>query len=129
MILSLMMSWLHIFPHDFDPEHEIEFVPDEQPFEAPVDPDFDPEQEIDFIPAEQPIDAPVIPDDQLFDVPADLELAPLDSEPLITPEPIPAHDPLVEHDPAPADVPVVAPPLPDPLPAPVDRAPVAAQTC
>ncbi|KAJ0735506.1 hypothetical protein HanPI659440_Chr11g0432881 [Helianthus annuus] len=103
-----------VFLHDFDPEHEIEFVPDDQPFEAPVDPDVDPEHEVDFI-----------PDDQLFDVPADLELAPADPEPMIAPEPMPAHDPLPEHDPAPVDIPVVAPPLPDPIPVLVDRAPFA----
>ncbi|KAJ0442507.1 hypothetical protein HanIR_Chr16g0810121 [Helianthus annuus] len=93
-----------VFPHDFDPEHEIEFVPDDQPFEAPV-----------------------VPDDQLFDVPADLELAPVDPEPMIAPEPIPAHDPLPEHDPVPVDIPVVPPPLPDPIHVLVDRAPFAAQ--
>ncbi|XP_021995742.1 uncharacterized protein LOC110892913 [Helianthus annuus] len=93
-----------VFPHDFDPDNEIEFVPDEQPFEAPV-----------------------IPDDQLFDIPADLEYAPADPEPEIAPEPIPAHDPLPMHDPIPTDIPVVAPPLPDPIPVLVDRAPFAAQ--
>ncbi|XP_021996125.1 proline-rich protein 36-like [Helianthus annuus] len=93
-----------VFPHDFDPEHEIEFVPDEQPFEAPV-----------------------IPDDQLFDIPADLEFAPANPEPEIAPEPIPAHDPLPEHDLAPVDIAVAAPPLPDPIPVLVDRAPFAAQ--
>ncbi|XP_022032464.1 SH3 domain-containing protein C23A1.17-like [Helianthus annuus] len=93
-----------VFPRDFDPDHEIEFVPDEQPFEAPV-----------------------IPDDQLFDIPADLEYAPADPEPEIAPKPIPAHDPLPEHDPAPVDIPVVAPPFPDTIPVLVDRAPSAAQ--
>ncbi|XP_022030944.1 SH3 domain-containing protein C23A1.17-like [Helianthus annuus] len=96
------MSAAPIFPHDFDPDHEIEFVPDEPPFEAPI-----------------------IPDDQLFDIPADLEYAPADPEPEIVPEPIPAHDPLPVHDPIPADVPISAPPLPDPIPVLVDRAPFA----
>ncbi|XP_021974653.1 uncharacterized protein LOC110869730 [Helianthus annuus] len=105
-----------VFPHDFDPDHEIEFVPDEQPFEAPVDPDVDPEHEVDFV-----------PNDQFFDVPTDLEFAPADPEPEIAPEPISAHDPLPEHDPAPVDIPVVAPPLPDPIPVLVDRAPFVAQ--
>ncbi|KAJ0752988.1 hypothetical protein HanPI659440_Chr09g0330641 [Helianthus annuus] len=97
---DMAMSAAPIFPHDFDPDHEIEFVPDEPPFEAPV-----------------------IPDDQLFDIPADHELAPADPEPEIAPEPIPAHDPLPEHDHV--DLPVVAPPLPDPIHVLVDRAPFA----
>ncbi|XP_022003125.1 proline-rich protein 36-like [Helianthus annuus] len=94
------MSAAPVFPHDFDLEHEIEFVPDEQPFEAPVDPD---------------------------KIPTDIELAPADPEPMIAPKPIPAHDPLPEHDPATVDIPIIAPPLPYPVPAPVDRAPFAAQ--
>ncbi|MFS7980547.1 hypothetical protein Hanom_Chr10g00940711 [Helianthus anomalus] len=98
----MAMSTTRIFPHDFNPGHEIEFIPDEQPFEAPV-----------------------IPDEQLFDIPADFEFAPADPKPEIAPEPIPAHDPLPVHDLIPVDVPVVAPPFPDPLPAPADRAPFA----
>ncbi|XP_022019429.1 uncharacterized protein LOC110919471 [Helianthus annuus] len=85
-------------------------------FDDEFDPNIDPEHEVDFI-----------PDDQLFDVPADLELAPVDPEPMIAPEPIPAHGPLPEHDPVPVDIPDVAPPLPDPIPAPVDHAPFATQ--
>ncbi|XP_022019121.1 E3 ubiquitin-protein ligase Hakai-like [Helianthus annuus] len=46
---------------------------------------------------------------------------------MLAPEPIPAHDPLPDHDPAPVDVPVVAPLLPDPIPAPADHAPFADQ--
>ncbi|XP_022003470.1 calphotin-like [Helianthus annuus] len=99
---DIAISATPIFPHDFDPDHEIEFVPDEQPFEAPV-----------------------IPDDQLFDIPADFEYAPANPEPEIAPEAIPAHNPLPVHDPLPVDVPVVAPPFPDPLPAPTDHAPFA----
>ncbi|XP_021996165.1 leucine-rich repeat extensin-like protein 3 [Helianthus annuus] len=90
-------------------------------FDDEFDPDIDPEHEVDFV-----------PDDQLFDIPADLEpipadpeLAPADPEPMIAPEPIPAHDPFPEHEPV--DIPVIAPPLPDPIPAPVDHAPFAAQ--
>ncbi|XP_022024853.1 zinc finger protein jing homolog [Helianthus annuus] len=96
------MSAAPIFPHDFDPDHEIEFVPYEQPFEAPI-----------------------IPDDQLFHIPADLEYAPADPEPEIAPEPTLAHDPLPEHDPVPVDALVVAPHLPDPIPALIDHAPFA----
>ncbi|XP_021975037.1 calphotin-like [Helianthus annuus] len=99
---DMAISAAPIFPHDFDPDHEIEFVPDEHPFEAPV-----------------------IPDDQLFDIPADHELAPADPEPEIAPEPILAHDPLPVHDPIPVDIPVVAPPFPDPIPVLVNRAPFA----
>ncbi|KAJ0605183.1 hypothetical protein HanHA300_Chr02g0060161 [Helianthus annuus] len=91
-----------IFPHAFDLGHEIEFVPDEQPLETPV-----------------------IPDDHLFDIPADFEYAPADPEPEVAPEPAPALDPFPVHDPIPVDVPVVAPPLSDPLPPFVDRAPFA----
>ncbi|XP_022030941.1 fibrous sheath CABYR-binding protein-like [Helianthus annuus] len=72
-----------------------------------------------------PFEAPIIPDDQLFDIPADLEYVPADPEPEIVPEPIPAHDPLPVHDPIPTDVPISAPPLPDPIPVLVDRAPFA----
>ncbi|XP_022020061.1 calphotin-like [Helianthus annuus] len=96
------MSAAPIFPHDFDQDHEIEFVLDEQPFEAPV-----------------------IPDDQLFDIPVDLEYAPADPESEIAPEPIPAHDPLSEDDPVHVDAPAVAPPLPDPIPTLIDHAPFA----
>ncbi|XP_022030576.1 uncharacterized protein LOC110931493 [Helianthus annuus] len=91
-----------IFPHDLDPDHEIEFIP-----------------------VEQPVEAPIFPDDQLLDIPDDHELAPADPEPEIAPEPILAHDPPPVHDPIPVDVPVVAPPLPDPVPVLVDRAPFA----
>ncbi|KAJ0448451.1 hypothetical protein HanRHA438_Chr17g0825851 [Helianthus annuus] len=90
------------FPHDFDPDHEIEFVPDEQPLETLV-----------------------IPNDQLFDIPADFEYAPADPEREVAPEPAPALDPLSVHDHIPVDVPVVAPPLSETLPAFVDRAPFA----
>ncbi|XP_035832849.1 WAS/WASL-interacting protein family member 3-like [Helianthus annuus] len=97
---DMAMSAAPIFPHDVDPDPEIVFVPDEPPFEAPV-----------------------IPDNQLFDIPADHELAPADPEPEITPEPIPAHDPLPERDHV--DIPIVTPPLLNPIPALVDRAPFA----
>ncbi|KAJ0600499.1 hypothetical protein HanIR_Chr03g0117291 [Helianthus annuus] len=96
------MSAAPIFPHEFDPDHEIEFVPDEPTFEAPV-----------------------IPDNQLFDIPAELEYAPADPKPEIVPERIPAHDPLPVHYPIPAGVPVSAPPLPDPILVLVDHAPFA----
>ncbi|XP_022017946.1 E3 ubiquitin-protein ligase Hakai-like [Helianthus annuus] len=86
------------------------------PQDFEFDDEFDPEHEIDFV-----------PDDQLFDVPADLELAPADPEPMLAPEPIPAHDPLPKHDHVPVDILVVAPPLPDPISAPVDHAHFAAQ--
>ncbi|XP_021997775.1 pollen-specific leucine-rich repeat extensin-like protein 1 [Helianthus annuus] len=86
---------------------------------APVSPqDFEFDDEFD-----PPFEAPVDPDV----IPADPELAPVDPEPMIAPEPIPAHDPLPEHDPVPVDIPVVAPPLPDPIPVLVDHAPFAAQ--
>ncbi|MFS8002879.1 hypothetical protein Hanom_Chr13g01207271 [Helianthus anomalus] len=104
----MAMSAAPIFPHDFDSDHEIEFVPDEQPLEALV-----------------------IPDDQLFDIPADFEYAPADPEPQVAPEaiqahdPLPEHDPLPVHDPVPIDFPVVAPPMPDPVHVLVDRAPFA----
>ncbi|XP_022029578.1 E3 ubiquitin-protein ligase Hakai-like [Helianthus annuus] len=88
------------FDDEFDPEHEVDFVPDDQLFDVPAD---------------------------LEPIPADLELAPADPEPMPAPEPIHAHDPLPEHDRVPVDIQVVAPPLPDPIPAPVDHAPFAAQ--
>ncbi|KAF5816101.1 hypothetical protein HanXRQr2_Chr03g0130621 [Helianthus annuus] len=87
------MSAAHVPPQDFEFDDE-------------------PGHEIDFV-----------PDDQLFDVPADLELAPADPEPMLAPEPIPAPDPLPKHDP----VPIVAPLLPDLIPAPADHAPFADQ--
>ncbi|KAJ0822405.1 hypothetical protein HanPSC8_Chr16g0731601 [Helianthus annuus] len=60
------MSAAPVFPHDFDPKHEIEFVPDDQPFEAPDDPDM---------------------------IPADLELAPADPELISAHDPLLEHDP------------------------------------
>ncbi|XP_022014501.1 tetra-peptide repeat homeobox protein 1-like [Helianthus annuus] len=87
MALSVAPVIPHDFDHDVEPGHEIDFVPD----------------------------------DQLFDAPADLEPIPADPEQALTPEPIPAPNPLPDHDPVPIGIPVVAPLVPDPIPAPADH--------
>ncbi|XP_022040701.1 calphotin-like [Helianthus annuus] len=113
---------------------------------APVfPPNFDPDHEIEFIPVDQPLEAPVAPIDQFLDIPADFDMDFADPEPIMAPEPVVAPDPVPVHDPvlvdAPAlappivDIPIVTPPvvdvpiadapLPDPVPAFVDRAPFA----
>ncbi|XP_021979759.1 skin secretory protein xP2-like [Helianthus annuus] len=121
---QLGLGFIPDFPHDFDSDQEVEFIPEEQPAEAPI-----------------------LPDDRLLDIPADYELAHVDPEPVLAPGPVLAHDHLPVHDPilvdatvvappvvdvpviAPsvADVPVVISPLPDPAPVFVDRAPFATQ--
>ncbi|XP_021971783.1 proline-rich extensin-like protein EPR1 [Helianthus annuus] len=123
-------------PHEFvfDPEFEDEF-----------DPVFPPDHEIEFIPDDQPLEAPVVPIDQVLDVPAYFDMDFVDPKPVMAPKPVIAPDPVPVHDPvlmdAPAiappivDIPIVAPPvvdvpiadapLPDPVPAFVDREPFA----
>ncbi|MFS8018889.1 hypothetical protein Hanom_Chr15g01397411 [Helianthus anomalus] len=105
---------------EFDDEFEPDFLHD-----------FDPDHEVEFIHEEQHVEAPVFPYDQHLDVPADHEPAPADPEPEIAPELVLAHDPLPVHDTIPIDVPVVAPPvvdvlvvapLPDPILVLIDRA-------
>ncbi|XP_022040531.1 proline-rich protein 36-like [Helianthus annuus] len=127
--------------HEFEFDHEVD-----DDFDPVFPPDFDPDQEIEFIHLDQPLEAPVAPIEPLFDVPADFDMDLVDPEPFMAPEPIIAPDPALEHDPvhddAPAfvppitDPPVVAPslvddpvvdaPLPDPVPVLIDRAPFAA---
>ncbi|XP_035831958.1 calphotin-like [Helianthus annuus] len=85
---------------------------------------------------DQPLEVPVAPIDPLFDIPADFDMDLVDPEPVMAPEPVVAPDPAPEHDlvhdDAPAlhhplvDDPIVDIPLPDPVPALVDRAPFAA---
>ncbi|XP_022030661.1 proline-rich protein 36-like [Helianthus annuus] len=134
------------------PAHEFEFNHEVDDDLDPVfPPDFDPDQEIEFIHLDHPLEAPVAPIDPLFDVPADFDMDLVDPEPVVAPEPVVVPNPALEHAPvhddAPAiaplidnipiaDLPVVAPPLVDdpvvdaPLPAPVpvlfDHAPFAA---
>ncbi|XP_021990971.1 cell surface glycoprotein 1-like [Helianthus annuus] len=84
----------HDFDHDDEPGHEIDFVPDDQPFDVPADP----EQAL----AHEPMPAP---------------------EPIPAPNPLPDHD----HEPVPVGIPVVAPLVPDPIPAPTDPAAFADQ--
>ncbi|XP_022041965.1 early nodulin-75-like [Helianthus annuus] len=127
--------------HEFEFDHEVD---DDMDLVFP--PDFDPDQEIEFIHLDQPLEAPVDPIDPLFDIPADFDMDLVDPEPVVAPEPVATPDPALEHDPvhddAPAFVPpianppVVAPPLvddpvvdapiPDPVPVLYDRAPFAA---
>ena len=127
--------------HEFEFDHEVD-----ADFDPVFPPDFDPDQEIEFIHMDQPLEAPVAPIDPLFDIPADFDMDLVDPEPVMAPEPVVAPDPAPEHDPvlddAPAlappiaDLPIVAPPLvddpvvdaplPDPVPALLDRAPFAA---
>ncbi|XP_021986577.1 cell surface glycoprotein 1-like [Helianthus annuus] len=84
-------------------------------FAAPIPPqdfEFDDEfgHELDFV-----------LDDQPFDAPADLEPIPADPESIPAPEPLPVPDPLPNHDPVPVDIPIDAPLVPDPIPAPADH--------
>ncbi|XP_022040379.1 36.4 kDa proline-rich protein-like [Helianthus annuus] len=104
---QLGLGFIPDFPHDFDSDQEVEFIPEEQPAEAPV-----------------------LPDDQLLDMPADHE--PALADPLPVHDPIPDDVPVVA--PPAVDAPVVAPPvvdapvvapLPDPMPVFVDHAPFA----
>ncbi|XP_021996345.1 cell surface glycoprotein 1-like [Helianthus annuus] len=92
--LSVAPAIPHDVDHDIEFGHEIDFVPDDQPMDAPAD---------------------------LEPIPADPELAPADPEPMLAPEPIPSPDPLPDHDPVPVGIPVVAPLVPDPIPAPADH--------
>ncbi|KAJ0637060.1 hypothetical protein HanOQP8_Chr17g0669331 [Helianthus annuus] len=129
------------------PSHEFEFYHEiDDNFDPVFPPDFDPDQDIEFIHMDQPLETPVAPIDPLFDIPADFDMDLVDPEPVMAPEPAVAPDPAPEHDPvlddAPAiappiaDLPIVAPPvvddpvvdvlLPDPVPVLVDRAPFAA---
>ncbi|KAJ0489055.1 hypothetical protein HanHA300_Chr12g0439661 [Helianthus annuus] len=142
-LYALGLQW---YPSDTDSDTAMSAAPDSPQdfeFDDEFEPDFphdiDPDHEVEFIPKEQPVEAPVFLDDQHLDIPADHELAPADPEPEIAPEPILAHDLLPVHDPIPVDVPVVAPPvvevpvvappvvapLPDPIPVFVDHAPFA----
>ncbi|XP_035834054.1 SH3 domain-containing protein C23A1.17-like [Helianthus annuus] len=115
---------LQRYPTDSDSDTAMSAAPVQDfEFDDEFDPDIDPEHEVDFIPDDQLFDIPA----NLEPIPADPELAPADPEPMPAPEPIPAHDPLPEHDPVPVGIPVVAPPLPDPILAPVDHPPFAAQ--
>ncbi|KAJ0548601.1 hypothetical protein HanIR_Chr08g0385611 [Helianthus annuus] len=132
--------------HEFEFDHEVD-----DDLDPVFPPDFDPDQEIEFIHLDQPLEAPVDPIDPLFDIPTDFDMDLVDLEPVMAPEPVVAPDPALEHDPvhddAPAiaplvddipidDLPVVAPPLvddpvidaplPDPVPVLFDRAPFAA---
>ncbi|KAF5801919.1 hypothetical protein HanXRQr2_Chr06g0253711 [Helianthus annuus] len=107
---DMAMSAAPVPPQDFE-------------FDDEFDPDIDPEHEIDFVPDDQLFDVPA----DLEPIPADLELAPTDPEPMLAPDPIPAPDPLPEHDPVPVGIPVVAPLVPDPIPAAADHAPFADQ--
>ncbi|XP_035834183.1 uncharacterized protein LOC118482688 [Helianthus annuus] len=69
--------------------------PQDFEFDDEFDPDIDPEHEVDFVPDDQVFDVPT----DLEPIPADLGLAPADPEPMLAPEPIPVHDPLPGHDP------------------------------
>ncbi|KAM0007861.1 hypothetical protein Hdeb2414_s0004g00137541 [Helianthus debilis subsp. tardiflorus] len=71
-----------IFPPGFDPDHDIEFIPMDQPMEDPVD--------------------PVAPIDPEFD----FEMAFDDHEPALAPKQAAALDPMPEHDPVHAGIPV-----------------------
>ncbi|KAJ0525224.1 hypothetical protein HanHA300_Chr09g0309561 [Helianthus annuus] len=71
-----------IFPPGFDPDHDIEFIPMDQPVEDPAD--------------------PVDPIDPEFD----FEMAFDDPEPALAPEQAVALDPMPEHDPVHAGIPV-----------------------
>ncbi|XP_021974843.1 early nodulin-75-like [Helianthus annuus] len=88
---DVVMSAVHGSPHDFPS-------------------DFDPDHEIEFIPVDQPLEAPVAPIDQLLDVPADFDMDFADPEPVMALEPVVAHDPVPVHYPVLDDAPVVAPP-------------------
>ncbi|XP_021985565.1 early nodulin-75-like [Helianthus annuus] len=132
--------------HEFEFDHEVDDDLD------PVFPhDFDPDQEIEFIHLDQPLEAPVAPIDPLFDIPADFDMDLVDPEPIMASEPVLAPDPALEHDPVHDDAPAIAPlvddipiaylpvvapplvddpvvdaPLPDPVSVLFDRAPFAA---
>ncbi|KAJ0481097.1 hypothetical protein HanIR_Chr13g0638891 [Helianthus annuus] len=84
-----------IFPPGFDPDHDIEFIPMDQPMEDPAD----------------PVD-PIDPD-------FDFEMAFDDHEPALAPEQAAALDPMPEHDPVHAGIPVehvlAVPPVDDHL--------------
>ncbi|KAM0026892.1 hypothetical protein Hdeb2414_s0020g00563331 [Helianthus debilis subsp. tardiflorus] len=85
-----------IFPPGFDPDHDIEFIPMDQPMEDPAD--------------------PVDPIDPEFD----FEMAFDDPEPALALEQAAALDPMLEHDPVHVGIPV-EPVIADP---PVDDLPV-----
>ncbi|KAJ0442789.1 hypothetical protein HanRHA438_Chr16g0760181 [Helianthus annuus] len=126
--------------HEFEFDHEVD-----DDFDPVFPPDFDPEQEIEFIHMDQPLEAPVAPIDPLFNIPADFDLDLVDPEPdrVLDDAPAvalpdmgaPAIAPLVDDIPI-ADLPIVAPPavddpvvdapLPDPMPVLFDSAPFAA---
>ncbi|XP_022019385.1 36.4 kDa proline-rich protein-like [Helianthus annuus] len=80
------------------------------------------ESEDELVLEEQPAEAPVLPDDQILDMPADHQPAPVDPEPDIVPEPVLALEPV--H----ADAPVFVPPVIDApvIPPPVMEIPVMA---
>ncbi|XP_021975032.1 serine/threonine-protein kinase WNK2-like [Helianthus annuus] len=132
--------------HEFEFDHEVD-----DDFDPVFPPDFDPDQEIEFIHMDQPLEAPVAPIDPLFDIPADFYMDLVDPEPVMAPEPLVAPDPALEHDTVHDDAPTIAPlvddipivdlpvvapplvddpvvdsPLPDPVPVLVDCAPFAA---
>ncbi|XP_022003854.1 histone-lysine N-methyltransferase 2D-like [Helianthus annuus] len=131
---------------EFEFDHEVD-----DDFDPVFPPDFDPDQDIEFIHLDHPLEAPVDPIDPLFDIPADLDMDPVDPEPVVAPGPVVAPDPALEHDPVHDDAPAIAPlvndipiadhpivapplvddpvvdaPLPDPMSVLFDRAPFAA---
>ncbi|XP_022007230.1 early nodulin-75-like [Helianthus annuus] len=95
--------------HEFDFDHEVD-----DDLDPVFPPDFDPDQEIEFIHLDQPLEAPVAPIDPLFDIPADFDMDLVDPEPVMAPEPIVAPDPTLEHDPVHDDAPAFVPPITDP---------------
>ncbi|KAJ0547274.1 hypothetical protein HanIR_Chr08g0370351 [Helianthus annuus] len=132
--------------HEFEFDHEVD-----DDFDPVFPPDFDPDQEIEFIHMDQPLEAPVAPIDPLIDIPTDFDMDLVDPEPVMAPEPVVAPDPALEHDPVHDDAPAIAPlvddipiadlpvvvpplvddpvvdaPLPDPVPVLPDRATFAA---
>ncbi|XP_021993638.1 vegetative cell wall protein gp1-like [Helianthus annuus] len=136
--------------HEFEFDHEVD---DDSDLVFP--PNFDPDHDIEFIHMDQPLEAPVAPIDLLFDIPTDFDMDLVDPEPVMAPEPVVDRSPVLDDAPAVAppdmgapaiapfvddmpitDLPIVAPPavddpvvdapIPDPVPALIDRAPFAA---
>ncbi|XP_022024981.1 magnetosome-associated protein MamJ-like [Helianthus annuus] len=149
--LDMAMSGAPGPSHEFEFDHEVD-----DNFDQVFPPDFNPDHDIEFIHMDQPLEAPVAPIDPLFDIPADFDMDLVNPEPVMAPEPVVDHDPVLDDAPAVAppdmgaptiaplvddipiaDLPVIAPPLVDdpvvdiplldPVPALPDRAPFAAR--
>ena len=98
------------FAHDSDPDQASSVAPipsfafDHDDIED-SDPIFDPDHDIEFIPMDQPMEDPADPVDPI-DPEFDFEMAFDDPEPVVAPEQAAALDPILEHDPVHAGIPI-----------------------